>query len=218
MNNCNEIHKIFNGLKEYKFPFDQKKIPKNGIYILFEKGEKVDRLKRIVRVGTHTGNNQLPSRLKQHFIKENKDRSIFRKNIGRALLNADNDSFLEQWQLNLTSRANKEKNSGKVDFEKLKSVEKRVTEYIQSNFSFAVFEVLEKEQRLTIESRIISTVSNCTNCKPSKNWLGLSSPKQKIIESGLWLVNELWKQSLTETELAEMKNITESTTYNNQLK
>jgi hypothetical protein len=218
MNNCNEIHKIFNGLKEYKFPFDQKKIPKNGIYILFEKGEKVDKLKRIVRVGTHTGNNQLPSRLKQHFIKENKDRSIFRKNIGRALLNADNDSFLEQWQLNLTSRANKEKNSGKVDFEKLKSVEKRVTEYIQSNFSFAVFEVLEKEQRLTIESRIISTVSNCTNCKPSKNWLGLSSPKQKIIESGLWLVNELWKQSLTETELAEMKNITESTTYNNQLK
>ena len=218
MNNCNEIHKIFNGLKEYKFPFDQKKIPKNGIYILFEKGEKVDRLKRIVRVGTHTGDNQLPSRLKQHFIKENKDRSIFRKNIGRALLNADNDSFLEQWQLNLTSRANKEKNSGKVDFEKLKSVEKRVTEYIQSNFSFAVFEVLEKEQRLTIESRIISTVSNCTNCKPSKNWLGLSSPKQKIIESGLWLVNELWKQSLTETELAEMKNITESTTYNNQLK
>ena len=218
MNNCNEIHKIFNGLKEYKFPFDQKKIPKNGIYILFEKGEKVDRLKRIVRVGTHTGDNQLPSRLKQHFIKENKDRSIFRKNIGRALLNADNDSFLEQWQLNLTSRANKEKNSGKVDFEKLKSVEKRVTEYIQSNFSFAVFEVLEKEQRLTIESRIISTVSNCTNCKPSKNWLGLSSPKQKIIESGLWLVNELWKQSLTETELAEVKNITESTTYNNQLK
>jgi len=218
MNNCNEIHKIFNGLKEYKFPFDQKKIPKNGIYILFEKGEKVDKLKRIVRVGTHTGNNQLPSRLKQHFIKENKDRSIFRKNIGRALLNADNDSFLKQWQLDLTSRANKEKNSGKVDFEKLKSVEKRVTEYIQSNFSFAVFEVLEKEQRLTIESRIISTVSNCTNCKPSKNWLGLSSPKQKIIESGLWLVNELWKQSLTETELAEVKNITESTTYNNQLK
>lgn len=218
MNNCNEIHKIFNGLKEYKFPFDQKEIPKNGIYILFEKGEKVDKLKRIVRVGTHTGNNQLPSRLKQHFIKENKDRSIFRKNIGRALLNADNDSFLKQWQLDLTSRANKEKNSGKVDFEKLKSVEKRVTEYIQSNFSFAVFEVLEKEQRLTIESRIISTVSNCTNCKPSKNWLGLSSPKQKIIESGLWLVNELWKQSLTETELAEMKNITESTTYNNQLK
>ena len=209
MNSCNEIHKIFNDLKEYKFPFDSKEIPKNGIYILFEKGERINGLKRIVRVGTHTGDNQLQSRLKQHFVKENKDRSIFRKNIGRALLNADNDSFLEQWQLDLTSRANKETHSEKVDFEKLKSVEKRVTEYIQSNFSFAVFEVLEKEQRLRIESRIISTVSNCTNCKPSKNWLGLSSPKQKIIASGLWLVNELWKQSLSESELAELRKITQ---------
>lgn len=218
MNNCNEIHKIFNGLKEYKFPFDSKEIPKNGIYILFEKGEKIDGLKRIVRVGTHTGDNQLQSRLKQHFVKENKDRSIFRKNIGRALLKADNDSFLEFWELDLTSRGNKEKNSGKVDFEKLKSVEIRVTEYIQNNFSFAVFEVLEKEQRLRIESRIISTVSNCTNCKPSKNWLGLSSPKQKIIDSGLWLVNELWKLSLSESELAEVRKIAESTAYNNVYK
>jgi hypothetical protein len=204
---CNEIHKIFNELKEYSFPFDQNELPKNGIYILFEKGEKINELKRIVRVGTHTGENQLQSRLKQHFVKENKDRSIFRKNIGRALLNAENDSFLKQWELDLTTRLNKEKYSEQVDFEKQQSVEKKVTEYIQNNFSFAVFEVLGKEQRLRIESRIISTVSNCTNCKPSKNWLGLSSPKQKIKDSGLWLVNELWKQSLSEKELAELKKI-----------
>jgi hypothetical protein len=204
---CHEIHKIFNNLKEYSFPFDQNELPKNGIYILFEKGEKINELKRVVRVGTHTGENQLQSRLKQHFVKENKDRSIFRKNIGRALLNAENDSFLEQWELDLTTRANKEKYSEQVDFEKQQSVEKKVTEYIQNNFSFAVFEVLKKEQRLRIESRIISTVSNCTNCKPSENWLGLSSPKQKIIDSGLWLVNELWKQSLSEDELIELKKI-----------
>jgi len=30
-------------------------------------------------------------------VNENKDRSIFRKNIGRALLNKDNDPFIEQW-------------------------------------------------------------------------------------------------------------------------
>lgn len=204
---CNEIHGIFNELKEYSFPFNEKEIPKNGIYILFEKGEKFNELKRIVRIGTHTGNNQLQSRLKQHFVKENKDRSIFRKNIGRALLNAENDSFLKQWELDLTTRVNKEKYSEQIDFEKQQSVEKKVSEYIQNNFSFVVFEVLEKEQRLRIESRIISTVSNCTNCKPSENWLGLSSPKQKIIDSGLWLVNELWKQSLSENELTELKRI-----------
>jgi len=189
---CNEIHGIFNELKEYSFPFNEKEIPKNGMYILFEKGEKFNNLKRIVRIGTHTGNNQLQSRLKQHFVKENKDRSIFRKNIGRALLNEGNDSFLKQWELDLTTRANKEKYSEQIDFEKQQSIEKKVSEYIQNNFSFVVFEVLEKEQRLSIESRIISTVSNCKNCKPSENWLGLSSPKQKIKDSGLWLVNELW--------------------------
>jgi hypothetical protein len=32
--------------------------------------------------------------LEQHFIKENKDRSIFRKNIGRAILNKDQDALL----------------------------------------------------------------------------------------------------------------------------
>ncbi len=200
--NCKEIHRLFNGLKQYEFPFDKNEIPKNGIYILFEKDETMGEHKRIVRVGTHTGENQLQSRLKQHFLKENKDRSIFRKNIGRALLNADKDEFIAQWELDLTTRANKENFSGQVDFEKQKSIKKRVTEYIQNNFSFAVFEVLEKEQRLRIESRIISTVSNCTSCKPSENWLGLSSPKQKIRDSGLWLVNELWKQSLSEKEMA----------------
>ena len=204
---CNEIHEIFNELKEYSFPFNEKEIPKNGIYILFEKGEKFNNLKRIVRIGTHTGNNQLQSRLKQHFVKENKDRSIFRKNIGRAFLNAQNDSFLKQWELDLTTRANKEKYSEHIDFNKQQSVENAVSEYIQNNFSFAVFEVLEKEQRLRIESRIISTVSNCTDCKPSEDWLGLSSPKQKIKDSGLWLVNELWKQSLSENELTELKSI-----------
>jgi hypothetical protein len=204
---CNEIHGIFNELKEYSFPFNEKEIPKNGIYILFEKGEKFNDLKRIVRIGTHTGDNQLQSRLKQHFVKENKDRSIFRKNIGRALLNAENDDFLKQWELDLTTRANKEKYLEQIDFEKQQSIEKKVSEYIQNNFSFVVFEVLEKEQRLSIESRIISTVSNCKNCKPSENWLGLSSPKQKIKDSGLWLVNELWKQSLSQNELTELKRI-----------
>ena len=107
----------------------------------------------------------------------------------------------------MTTRANKEKYTEQIDFEKQQSIEKKVSEYIQNNFSFVVFEVLEKEQRLSIESRIISTVSNCKNCKPSENWLGLSSPKQKIKDSGLWLVNELWKQSLSQNELTELKRI-----------
>ena len=96
MNFCPHLHTLFNKLPHHHFPFDAKKIPLNGIYILFEFGEIAHDTNRIVRIGTHNGDGNLPSRLKSHFIKENKDRSIFRKNIGRALLNKSNDPFLEQ--------------------------------------------------------------------------------------------------------------------------
>src|SRR3989338_467885 len=101
---CEELHRVFNSLPKQKFPFDEKKILKNGIYILFEKGEKGHGFDRIVRIGTHTGDNNLSSRLKQHFLVKNKDRSIFRKNIGRVILNKNKDPYLEKWELCLTSK------------------------------------------------------------------------------------------------------------------
>ena len=35
--------------------------------------------------------------------------------------------------------------------------------------------------------------------------IGLHSPKKKIRESGLWLVNELWKETLSTEEFREVK-------------
>lgn len=192
-NECENIHNLVRSLEKHGFPFDESKIPSNGIYILFEVGERGHDGERIVRVGTHTGTNQLRSRLRQHFLNENKDRSIFRKNIGRALLNRNNDPFIEFWELDLTTRKAKEKHSSSTDFGYQKSIEAQVSQYIQSNFSYCVFEVVDKEERLEIESKMISTISWCESCKPSKEWLGNSSPKGKIVKSGLWLVNELYK-------------------------
>ena len=204
------IHQWFNGMKKHSFPFNEQEIPKNGIYILFEKGELAHSTNRIVRIGTHTGNNKLRSRLKEHFVNENKDRSIFRKNIGRALLNKDNDPFIEQWEKDLTTKNERTLHSNSVDFNKQKEIEKRVTEYIQDNFSFVIFQIDNKDKRLELESKIISTVSLCDECNPSQNWLGLSSPKEKIRKSGLWLVNNLWKTPLSENDLIELKNILEN--------
>lgn len=198
---CNKLHKLFNNMKIYTFPFNEELIPKNGIYILFEKGEKGHNTNRIVRIGTHTGINQLRSRLKQHFLNENKDRSIFRKNIGRALLNKNNDSFLKQWEIDLTTRVAKQKYKDKIDLNKQQQIEKQVSKYIQDNFTFVVFQVKNKEKRLKLESKIISTISLCKECKSSKKWSGNFSPKKKIRESGLWLVNELYKDEITDDEL-----------------
>ena len=65
----------------------------------------------------------------------------------------------------------------------------------------------EMNKRLDFESKLISTVSLCEECKSSKNWLGNFSPKEKIGKSGLWLVNELWKTPLSNEEIGELKNI-----------
>jgi len=202
---CEQLHKIFNSLKRISFPFNEEEIPFNGIYILFEKGEKAHDRDRIVRVGTHTGENQLRSRIKQHFIHENKDRSIFRKNIGRAILNKNKDDFIKQWEIDLTTKQAKDLFSKDIDFEKQKQIEKLVTKYIQDNFSFVVFRIDDKDERLKIESKIISSISLCDRCKQSLNWLGNYSPKEKIKESALWLVNELYKEPFNHQELEELK-------------
>ena len=204
---CKKLHRLFGEMKKYNFPFDDKEIPRNGIYILFEKGEAGHDGDRIVRIGTHTGKNQLRSRLRQHFLNENKDRSIFRKNIGRALLNRDNDNFLEFWELDLTTRVAKDKFLHLIDMKKQKEIEKKVSDYIKNNFSFVVFQVDDVEDRLRLESRIISSVSRCEECGPSENWFGLNSPKKKIRDSGLWLVNELYKEPISEEDFLELERL-----------
>lgn len=190
---CETVHRVVNELERHRFPFEKLRIPSNGIYLLFQEGENGHQQERIVRIGTHTGESQLRSRLMQHFLNENKDRSIFRKNIGRALLYQRNDSFLKYWELDLTTRKAKEKYASLIDHDYQKKIEGLVGQYIQDNFSFSTFEVKNKVERLEIESKLISTVSWCDECIPSNNWLGNSSPKEKIIKSGLWQENETYK-------------------------
>jgi hypothetical protein len=198
---CAELHSLARHGTLHGFPFDRTRLPVNGIYVLFETGEEAHGGDRIVRVGTHTGENQLPSRLMQHFVNENKDRSIFRKNIGRALLNKAGDLFLAEWELDRTSRAARLRHGPEQQTAKRLAVEREVTKYLQSHFRFVVFRVDDKRDRLALESRIISTVSGCDECRPSDAWLGLSSPKEKIRQCGLWLVNELYKEPLAQADL-----------------
>lgn len=203
----NELHKIFNDLERFTYPFENRlcEISNNGIYVKFEKGEKHNDFDRIVRIGTDTGENNLKKRLIEHFVTENKNRSIFRKNIGRAILNKDNNPYLKFWELDTTSKADKEKNLKFIDIDFEIQTEKEISSNIKTNFSFCVFNVETKEQRLFWESKLIATLAFQT--KPSKYWLGNFSTKDKIRESGLWQVQGLNKSKLTINEFDELKKL-----------
>ena len=203
-----ELHKLLNNLTRYSYPFEENliSIPSNGIYIKFEKGEKIESLDRIVRIGTHKGNDQLHSRLFQHFKNENQRRSIFRKNIGRCFLNKEKNTYLKYWNLPSTSKAEKEKNLKYIDFDFESTIEQKVSKYIQNNISFCVFQLDNKEDRLFWESKIIATIAQ-SGIKATSSWLGNYSPKTKIKQYGLWQIQGLTKPPLTLIEFEKLKTI-----------
>jgi hypothetical protein len=169
---------------------DLERVPLNGVYMLFEKGEYGHGRERIVRIGTHRGPNNLAPRIREHLYTPNKDRSIFRKHIGRCLL--AKDPFLDQWEIDLTAKKSREMNAHKIDRGRLQQIENDVTHYVNENFTFAVIRVEEQSARFRVEKTLLSTISHCRDCGPSDTWLGKSHPKSAIISNGkLWNVQGL---------------------------
>jgi len=61
---------------------------------------------------------------------------------------------------------------------------------------------------MKFESLLIGTVSNCSACRPSDNWLGLKSPTTNprqggriVIDTGLWLSEKAYSKPLTREDL-----------------
>ena len=110
-------------------------------------------------------------------------RSIFRKNIGRCFLNKSNNSFLAKWEIDWTSKNLVNLSEENVEFQK--RLEKEISNYIQENFSFCVFETDAKKDRFEIEAKLISTIHACDQCEPSQDWLGRFSPKDNVHHTSL---------------------------------
>jgi len=213
-NRCKWLHEQLEQVPLTKYPFNVEQLPRNGIYFFYEKGETWGHggdKPRIVRIGTHKANN-FRSRIKEHFLLDErkmnfdsvgqapKDRSIFRKNIGRALLNKHGSRYLKIWEIDFTSRNNREKYSHLRNIEYEKSIETQVTLALRNNFSFRFILVEEETERMGtkgLESRLIGTVAQCSLCQPSNSWLGKHSPKMEIRRSGLWLVQHLSSSPIT---------------------
>jgi hypothetical protein len=221
---CKWLHEQLEFLPISKYPFDIQLLPKNGVYFFYEEGENSDHgdgtsRPRIVRIGTHKENNFRP-RISEHFLlNESKmkftptnpkpsDRSIFRKNIGRALLSKQKDlDYLKVWEIDFTSNINRANHSHLRNILKERNIESQITELLRNRFYFRFIPLEGQDKRMGksgVESRLIGTVTSCKLCGPSKNWLGRYSPILKINSGKLWLFQHLTSRCLTDGDRTDL--------------
>lgn len=148
-----------------------------------------------------------PNESKMTFAQTNpkpSDRSIFRKNIGRALLNKQGDSdYLWVWEIDYTSHKNRTSCSHLRNVDKEKDLELQITSLLRKTFYFRLISLAGQEKRMGktgMESRLIGTVANCMLCSPSKNWLGKYSPAPEINSRKLWLSQHLNSVGITDND------------------
>jgi len=212
---CAWLHYTLDSLPLITYPFSIESLPDNGIYFLYEKGEfnghSTDN-PRIVRVGTHKNGN-FKSRISEHFLPKGmkleknksapKDRSIFRKNLGRAILNETKPDYLPVWDVDFMKRENLNKYSKNRDMVLEHEIEEKITYILRKNFGFKYIVIEDQNERMGsagLESRLIGTLSHCSICGASTSWLGRHSSKDAIRESGLWLVQHLKSPGITERD------------------
>lgn len=211
---CKWLHEQLEILPLFSCPLNLGRLPQNGIYLFYEKGEvwgHGGENPRVVRIGTHKDGN-FRSRIAEHFLLDErkmqfdlsrpapKDRSIFRKNLGRALLNRGRDPYLHVWEKDFTSRQVREKWSHLRNIGTEQRIEAEITRLLRETFSFRLIIIDTQDQRMGkagLESRLIGTVAQCKGCRSSESWLGRHSPKQEISTGKAWLVQHLKAPALT---------------------
>jgi hypothetical protein len=212
---CSWLTEQLSNLPAFSFPFDLKLLPINGIYFFYEKGEASahgDQLPRIVRIGTHKDGN-FRSRIAEHYLFDDRkmlfdqnrpaphERSIFRKNIGRVILNRSKDPYLDVWERDFVAKKSRQFYGHLRDLDKERQIETQVTEILRKNFSFRYVAIEDQKLRLGadgLERHLIGTVAQCSVCGPSSNWLGQDSPDARIRSKGLWQVQHLNAPPLSE--------------------
>ncbi|SHF17529.1 DUF6884 domain-containing protein [Clostridium fallax] len=198
---CYLLHKIFNSMKKYSFSNVDKIKVKNGIYVILDKYQYYCGMNRIVKVGTHINQGRLKNRLLDYASNKNKSSSIFRKNIGRAMLNAYNDPYISIWNIDFNIDKNKKQYSNLRDKKKEREIENYIDDYMKKYLQIVCFEVINKPLRLRLEEGIISTLNKEKSFKDSINWYGKYRAIPKMNSNELWIAKELIGEPLSYEEV-----------------
>ncbi|CPR19093.1 conserved protein of unknown function [Candidatus Filomicrobium marinum] len=176
-----------------------KKLPVRGVYIFIDKSERnfLGRRGRIVRIGTHAvsegSKSTLRNRLRNHAgLRDgtgNHRGSIFRLHVGRAVLERENASAaLPSWgegqDAPIHVRAH-EVSMEQLVSDYLKKLEVLVLDIDDTPSKHSLRAIVER-QLIALCSESLIPID-----RPSKAWLGLSSPMRLIAESGLWNLRDV---------------------------
>ncbi len=203
------IHRFFNSKTRFQFPYDKSLIKQltdsNGLYVLFEEGEKFEGMDRIVRIGSHDASFRLVPRLRDHFLSSKQRNSIFRKHIGRCLLSIEKDDYIHAWNKPFKKKVDKDRYKDIVDLAYEKKFEDKISDHIQENLSFSLIpKVYEKTKRDRIEEGLIAILNQSSFKDSSKNWLGNMHPDNRIREAKIWNIEYLNGVPLSKEEFTEM--------------
>ncbi len=198
---CGQIHELFRSRTPLQHPVDQMDVPPDGLFAIFDIGEHAHGGNRIVRLGAHRAAGGLFHRIQEHLDGDNKDRSILKKAIGRAILNRRHDPFLRDWNIDLTSRKSREQLASRIDRGRLREIEAEVSAYIRRWFRVTAIPLHDPTSREQCLRRIVGALAKCEECRASVDWLGNWSPDPKIRDSGLWHSQHLDFPPMDESQL-----------------
>jgi hypothetical protein len=180
---CKQVHSVLHSLPFFTNP---SQVPfLDGLYFFYEEGESSSHGPegRIVRVGNHPrSDHSLIRRLRQHYFGK-KNGSVFRKFLGGALMREADQNLsclspgpgLGHW----------EQQDAKT-CPTCQPVEDRVSRLLKSRFGFRCVKIINRQDRNRLEALLIATLSSCSVCRPSTNWLGLHAYSTQVRSSGLW--------------------------------
>ncbi len=205
---CQEIHTHLRGLPLFTDP--SQVLFADGLYFFYESGEMSQHGPdgRIVRVGNHPrSQGGLVRRLRHHFSGR-KNSSVFRKFVGGALMRAENPKH--PCLAPAPGKGHWERQDQKA-CSRCKPVEQQVSSLLRTKFSFRCVAIQSREERNRFEAVLIASLSACSTCLPSPNWLGREAYSDVVRGSGLWNSQHVGGMLMAAEDLDRFSELVEET-------
>jgi hypothetical protein len=180
------------------------------LYVFYERGETSPHAAkgRIVRIGNHPRTqDRLVPRLRDHYS-PGKNGSVFRKFLGGALLRRE--SVAHPCLAPGPGKGHWEKRDA-TPCRKCQPLEEQVTVVLRTTLSFRCVAIEEQGLRNALERAIIGSLSQCSVCGPSAQWLGRCAYSEKVQSSGLWNSQHVFGPAMTSADIKVFERLVAKT-------